>query len=213
MEIDRLMGWVEPRIDHGFEPPPYDEAQARTTLAAAGRSAADHAHFLQRWNGCYALGGLLHVFGACAEPPNHSLDAWNRSDGWRQHFALALAGVFLFAGTAFGDQFGYRDGKVVWFRARAGRVERLAPGFTDCLEALLLEPQRYLDAELFEACVARLGPLPHGGHFAPAAPQPPGARLDPARMQVVPARDDMEMIAAAAATFPVASARRGRPGG
>ncbi len=199
MGIDRLIEWVAPSVAPEFAPPLFDEAAGRATLAAAGRSADDHARVLHRWNGAYALRGSLHLFGARTEPPNQSLDAWNAPGGWRQGFGATLDGVTLFAETAFGDQFGYRDGKVVWFHAMEARVERMASGFSEWLECVFIEPGRYLSIELFDACVAAHGPLPYGGHFAPRTPWR-GDALTAGTVEVVPSRDSMERKAAASMT-------------
>lgn len=199
MDQEGLLRWVASSIVGDFAAAPYDPACARATLEAAGRSADAHARFLQRWNGCYALGGALHVFGARPDPPNQSLDLWNRLDGWRQSFGLIAEGLWFFAENAFGDQFAYREGKVVRLKAAESRVEPVAASFAEWLEATLLDPQRWLALELFEACVARLGPLPPGGHFGPPPTHPAGAPLRAAVMEVLPARDNLELRAASAA--------------
>lgn len=212
MALDGLLTWIEPLIVPGFDPPPFDPQQARATLAAAGRSAEDHERFLARWNGCYALTGALHVFGARPDPPNQSLDAWNRHDGWRAAFGALVEGVTFFAENAFGDQFGYRDGKVVRLRVFEGRIERMAPDFAEWLTLVSVEPARFLATDLFEQCVRRLGPLPLGGHFAPPPTWVPSTSLRVDQMTVLPSRDNMELRGAASmvsiSTAPRAGARR-----
>lgn len=197
MDQSRLLTWVEPSIVAGFTPPPFDPACARATLDAAGRSADDHARFLQRWNGCYAFDGALHVLGARPEPPNQSLDAWNRADGWRQAFGLLIEYCWFFAETAFGDQFGYRDGKVVRLRVLEARIEPVATNFSEWIEAVFLDPHRWLSIDLFEAAVRRLGPLPFGGHFSPPPTWTQGSGLHAEHLDVMPARDNLELRGAA----------------
>jgi hypothetical protein len=104
-----------------------------------------------------------------------------------------LDGVFFFAETGFGDQFGYQHGKVVCLRSSDLRMERCASNFAEWLEDVFLDPTRWLGSELFDACVARLGALPRGGHFAPIPPWTAGSPRSAAQMEVVPARDSMEM--------------------
>jgi hypothetical protein len=197
MDLQKLFAWVEPTIVAGQSAPAFEVDSARATMMAAGRSADDHTKFLRRWNGCYALQGALHLFGARSDVPNQSLDQWNRADGWRQSFGMLIDGVTFFADTGFGDQFGYRDGKVVRLRALDARVERMASSFTEWLELVFLEPSRYLSTDLFEACVARLGPLPPGGHFAPAPTHAPGDPVSVAALEVMPCRDNLELRGAA----------------
>ena len=212
MDINKLIQWVEPSIVQGFGPPPFHEACAQATFAAAGRSADDHRSFLARWNGCYALGGALHLFGARTDPPNQSLDAWNRNDGWRQCFGPLIDGVTFFAESAFGDQFGYRDGKVVRFKALEARVERIAPDFSGWLEQVFIEPARFVSLDLFHECVQRHGPLPFGGHFGVLPMWVPGRPLRASDTEVLPSRDNMELRAAAAMRISsvsrIAAARR-----
>lgn len=198
MSLDRLLTWLEPLVAADPTTPPYDPAHARATLAAATeRSAADHERFLSRWNGCYALDGALHVFGARPEPPNQSLDAWNRHDGWRQSFGAMVDGVHFFAENAFGDQFGYRNHKVVRLRVFEGRLEPIASDFAEWLSLVAVEPARFLATDLFAQCVRRLGPLPVGGHFAPPPTWAPTTALRVDQMSVLPSRDNMELRGAA----------------
>lgn len=191
-----------------FVAPPFDPAAARATLDAAGRSADDHARFLQRWNGAYALGGALHLFGARTDMPNQSLDAWNRADGWRQAFGLLVEHCWFFAETAFGDQFAYRDNKVVRLRVFDARLEPIASSFNEWLEAVFLEPQRWLALDVFDAAVARLGPLPHGGQFGPPPTWNQGSALRAETLDVLPARDNLELRGAAS----IFSTTHTRPG-
>jgi hypothetical protein len=196
MDLDALLRFLDPYLDQDFRPPAYDPAIASAVLGGAGRSQGLHERLLQRHNGFYAFGGLLHVLGACAAPPNHALPVWNDASGWRHAWGYALDGCTFFAQSAFGDQFGYRGGKIIRFRALEGRVDVMHAGLEEWLEAVILDPEFSLDKRLFDACVRALGPLPHGGHFAPLESQSPEAPLDPSRMQVIPTRDSLEIKAA-----------------
>jgi hypothetical protein len=199
MDFDRLLLWMEPFVDRDFIPPPFDAAVAAEVLAAAGRSETVHTRLLQRWNGFYALGHLLHVFSACASPPNQSLLGWNADNGWRGSWGLSTEGLTFFAEDAFGDQFAYRAGKVVRLRTIIGGIEAMQTTLEEWIEAVLLEPEYILNRRLFDACVTRHGPLPAGGHFVPTVPLAVGDSIDPDRVQIVPARDSMEMKAVTAA--------------
>ncbi len=193
MELARLIVWMEGFVDRAFEPPPFDADIAAEFLPAAGRSEADHLALLMRSNGFYALEGLLHLFGACAAPPNHSLRAWNAPDGWRASWGRLTEGLTFFAEDGFGDQFAYRGGKIVRLKTLAGGIEVMQATLSEWIEAVLLEPEYMLHAKLFRQCVARLGPLPHGGHFVPAAPIDPSLPIDPNVMTVMPARDSLDL--------------------
>jgi hypothetical protein len=197
MDLQKLLAWVEPTIVQGHVAPEFDVDAARATMAAAGRSAGDHTTFLRRWNGCYALQGALHVLGARSDVPNQSLDEWGRPDGWRQSFGMQVEGVTFFADSGLGDQFGYRDGKVVRLRVLDARVERMASSFAEWLELVFVEPARFLSMDLFDACVARLGPLPPGGHFAPPPTHAPGDPIVARELEVMPCRDNLELRGAA----------------
>jgi hypothetical protein len=200
MELDRLLVWMEPYIDRSFVPQPFDLAVATDVLGpAAGRSLETHVRLLEQWNGFYALDRLLHVFGACEFPPNHSLRAWNASDGWRASWGRLTEGLTFFAEDAFGDQFAYRGGKIVRLRTLAGGIEVLHASLTEWIEAVLLEPEYVLNAKLYRACIAQLGPLPHGGHIVPTNQISTGEPLDPQHVAVTPARDSMEVKAVMAA--------------
>lgn len=195
MELDRMIDWIEGFVDKTFQAPPFDQQAASEILAAAVRSEEDHVRLLQYRNGFYALDGLLHLFGACDAPPNHSLRAWNAPDGWRGSWGRLTEGLTFFAEDAFGDQFGYRAGKIVRLRALAGGIEVLHATLLEWIEAVLIEPEYMLNGKLFQACIQRLGALPYGGHFAPAGPLPPGVSLDAEHAMIMPSRDSMELKA------------------
>lgn len=198
MDIDRVLTWMKASVDSDFTAPPVDEALARRVLTeAAGRNLDAHLAVLHRWNGFYALGGLLHVLGACSAPPNHSLEAWNSPDGWRRAYGMRTDGIAFFAQDAFGDQFGYRGGKVVRLRAQTGTVEGVAITLVEWLETVLVEPDYTLSRKAYQECVAAHGALPHGGLFY--VPVMQGGLFDVQKVQVTPRRDGMEMLAVAAA--------------
>jgi hypothetical protein len=198
MDLARLLVWMEPWIDASFHAPAFDPSIAAEILPAAGRNEPAHAALLRRYNGFFALEGLLHVFGACAAPPNHSLRAWNAPDGWRAAWGLSTEGLTFFAEDAFGDQFGYRGGKIVRFRASIGRIEAMQATLEEWIEAVTLEPDYTLNQRVFRECVRAHGPLARGGHFVSNAPRVEGQPLDPATVTVVPSRDSLEMMAASA---------------
>lgn len=210
MDTEALIRWAAASMDARFTPPAYDAACAATTLRHAGRSAEPHGRFLQRWNGAYALDGALHVFGALHEPPNQSLDLWNLPSGWRQGFGIVLEGLWFFAEDAFGNQFAYRDEKVVRLRIHDARVEPVAPDFVGWLEAVLLDPQRWLALDVFNACVRTHGPLPPGGHFGLKPGAEASRTMRPDALEVLPARDNLELRAASWTFGTTRSAPRAR---
>jgi hypothetical protein len=198
MDFDALIRFVDRYVDADFSAPPYDPTVGAVMLPNAGRSQAFHERVLQHRNGFYAFNGLLHVMGACTAPPNHSLLSWNDPTGWRGAWGATVDGLTFFAQSAFGDQFGYRGGKIVRLRALEGIVVASHASLDEWFEAALLDPESTLSQRAFDACVRVHGPLPHGGHFAPVGAFNPDLPIDPAAMTVVPTRDSMEMKAAAA---------------
>ncbi len=198
MELERLLQWMEPSLDTAFAPPPFDSTIAAEFLPVAGRSEASHRALLQRWNGFYALNGLLHVFGACNAPPNHSIRVWNAPDGWRRSWGRLTEGLTFFGESAFGDQFAYRGGKIVRFKSLEGGIDALQATIDEWLEACLLDPEFMLHQRVYDACAAVHGPVPYGGHFAPTGQIKSIRDLTPQTVHVVPSRDSMELKSVAA---------------
>ena len=198
MDLGRIITWMEPAVDGDFVPPPLDEELVLRALgdAAGPRNVEQHLTLLRHWNGFYALRGLLHVLGGCTTPPNHSLEAWNSLDGWRRAYGMRTEGAVFFAQDAFGDQFGYRQGKVVRLKAQLGVLEGVATSLVEWIESVLVEPDYALSRKLFELCIDAHGPLPHGGLFFVPSMQGP---FDAEKVQVMPRRDGMELLAVAAA--------------
>jgi len=199
VDVERVLPLILPLLDREFVPPAFDAVIAADVLSAAGMNEPSHTRLLQEWNGFYAFDGLLHVFGACSEPANHSLQAWNAADGWRLAWGRSTEGLTFFAEDAFGDQFAYRAGKIVRLRPLLGGIVVMQATLLEWIETLLLEPDRILHRKLFRECTDKLGPLPRGAHFVPSVPLETGTPLNPEQSHAVPARDSMEMKAVSAA--------------
>ncbi len=197
--MDAIIRFVDRYVDADFSAPPYDPAVAAAVLPNAGRSQAFHEQLLQHRNGFFAFNGLLQLFGACTSPPNHSILTWNDPTGWRGAWGITLEGITFFGQSAFGDQFGYRQGKIVRLKALEGVIAVTHSTLDEWLQSALLDPETTLSQRAFDACVRDHGALPHGGHFAPTGPYNPDVGIDVATVTVVPTRDSMEMKAAAAA--------------
>src|SRR5262249_46564683 len=124
--------------DRAFAPPPLDAALAEEVLGAAGAPGTPHRSLLELANGAFLYEGALHLFGACAAPPWHSLRAWNAPATWRDAYGHLADGLVFFAEDAFGDQYAYsgHGGEVVVFEAELGRATHAAPTFVAWIEAL-----------------------------------------------------------------------------
>ncbi|MDP3278580.1 MAG: hypothetical protein Q8Q09_25545 [Deltaproteobacteria bacterium] len=195
MDLDALLRFLLPYVDQGFDGPPYDASVGSILFEQAGRSAQLHERLLTGRNGFYAFNGLLHVLGACIEPPNHSLFRWNAPDGWRASWGYMCEGMSFFAQTAFGDQFAYRGGKIVRLRVLEGAVIASHASLEEWLQSVILDPEFTLDKRLFDACVQLHGALPYGGHFAPLPSYDYSLPLEAESVHVVPTRDSLETAA------------------
>lgn len=120
--------------DRLFKAPAYDAARLPPGFTPPKGLVA----LWQRGNGGYFWGGLLHVFGACAQPMFHSIQAWNDAEGWRGPYGAAADGLVFFAETAFGNQFAFDEKGAVWlFIASEGVAKQCAENFDQWLEAVL----------------------------------------------------------------------------
>ena len=139
--------------DPAFDPPPFAAEIAEAVLGPSGAQLTPHRRLLELANGAFLHGHALHLFGACAGPPWHSLSAWNAPDGWRRGYGSDTDGLTFFAEDAFGDQFAYsgRGGEVVSFEAELGRIIPAAPTFVDWLEEMIERPRAVLPVDVMEA--------------------------------------------------------------
>jgi SMI1/KNR4 family protein SUKH-1 len=158
--LDRLLVHADP----GFVPPAFEAALAESVLGASGGLRTPHRRLLECMNGGYFFERSLHVFGACADPPWHSLGAWNSPALWRDAYGEAAEGLVCFAEDAFGDQYAYsgRGGEVVCFEAELGRVVSVAPHFVAWLEGLLEQPEAVLPLDVMRREVETRQPLEPG---------------------------------------------------
>jgi hypothetical protein len=148
--IDEILDELDAQADPAFVGPALDAGVAEAVLGASGGARTPHRRLLERRNGGYFFERALHIFGACEEPPWHSLRAWNAPSLWRETYGDLGGGLVFFAEDAFGDQFGYsgQGGAVVVFEAELGRVVEVAPHFVAWLEAILAAPEEVLPVEM-----------------------------------------------------------------
>jgi hypothetical protein len=189
--LDKLVA----RVDALFKAPPFDEK----ALPAGFKLGKTHRQLLQRRNGGYFYGGALHIFGACAEPPTHSLVAWNAPELWRSAFGNDTDGLTFFAEDAFGDQFGLdAAGKVSAFRAETVSIEEIADDFDTWLLIAVEAPDELLSRPTVAAWIAEHGRLPHGSQLQA---YPPFMFLEEgvsAQLEAVDAVENMKFHAAIA---------------
>jgi hypothetical protein len=168
--IDTIQPLLDRLLDHadrGFVPPAFEAGLAESVLGASGGPRTPHRRLLERMNGGYFFERSLHVFGACADPPWHSLSAWNAPGLWRDAYGEAAQGLVCFAEDAFGDQYAYSGmgGEVVCFEAELGRVVSVAPHFVAWLEELLARPESVLPLDVMRREVETRQPLEPGGQM------------------------------------------------
>ena len=164
--LDRFVAARDP----AFVPPPLSVEICESVLGPSGRPLTPHRRLLERANGAYLHGHALHLFGACASPPWHSLSTWNAVATWRDAYGRATDGLTFFAEDAFGDQFAYRQpggtgGQIVIFEAELGRVVPFAASFVAWLEEMLDRPAAVLPLDVMERERSEQRPHAAGTHL------------------------------------------------
>jgi len=113
------------------------------------RLPVDYAQLLAQRNGFVALGGALHVRGACREPAWHSVRAaWEGPAALFRLFSALRPDDVPFAQESTGDQFVLRGGAVHRLRAAENRVEELGLDLSGFMDAALRDPLEVLGLDL-----------------------------------------------------------------
>lgn len=135
---------------------PLDDVELLERLPVA------YAQLLAQRNGFVALGGALHVRGACLAPEWHSLRrAWEGEHRLAALFPLLADADVPFAEEATGDQFVLRDERVHRYRAASRALEPLGLDLVGFLDAAVRDPLATLGLDAlaaFQATGSRLLP-------------------------------------------------------
>jgi hypothetical protein len=114
--------------------------------ALLGRLPPELARALGGRNGVVAYQGGLHVRGACAAPAWHSLrHAWEGPDALSTLFDEVRPSDVPFGEDAFGDQFLWREGRVLRLSGELGELADAADGLEDFFTRVLADPGEVLD--------------------------------------------------------------------
>ncbi len=97
-------------------------------------------------NGFVVESGLFHFRGACLSPTWHSLrEAWKGEAAFHRLYEQLNESDIPFGQDQFGDQYCYREGKVICLRAETGEVELFNPSFEQFLLKLKGNLEPYLN--------------------------------------------------------------------
>lgn len=106
------------------------------------------SRLLRQINGFVQFSGGLHVRGACAQPPWHSLRAVIGGPGAiHVLFPAVRSSDVPFAQDCLGDQFLLRDGEVLQLQAETGELESRGCGLMQFLEQAQQSPVEYLSLQ------------------------------------------------------------------
>lgn len=145
----------------------------------------DHKGLLSAHNGLTAFDGALRIFGTQAERLP-SLEQWNRPDTWRSAYReLAKGNLIFFAEDAFGNQFAFDNGGVIYFNAEIGQATPFASSFSEWLSIILDDPADTLQLLLYKSWLRNGASLEPSEHLCPTYPfvvraNPPLHELYPA---------------------------------
>lgn len=131
---------------------------------------ADHKSLLSSHNGLTAFDGGLRIFGT-ASGGMPTLQDWNWQEGWRLAYKeLVKENLIFFAEDAFGNQFAFDDGGVVYFNAETGQTTPFASSFSEWLAIVLDDPVDTLQLMLYKTWRSKGERLQPWEHLCPTYP-------------------------------------------
>lgn len=151
-------------------------------VAILERLPTEYAQLLAQRNGFVALGGALHVRGACTAPAWHSLQtAMDGAEALHRLFREVAPTDIPFGQTALGDQLLLRDGQLFQWTPGDPAPRPLGSTITEYLGRVLEDPAALLPLEELAALRQAGGRLAAGELLVPDGsgwrPQPALARL------------------------------------
>lgn len=111
------------------------------------RSLPDGIQGLLRENNGFILhDGAFHLRGVCDHPNWHSLrHAWTGDHSFSRLYATVTTSDIPFAEDAFGDQFLWRDGRVLRLFSETGLLDQVAKSLGEFLHQIDTQTMEYLN--------------------------------------------------------------------
>ena len=131
--------------------------------------ANDLKEILTKKNGFYAFESALHVFHI-GQSDSPDIIEWNASKGWRESYKYLTNGMYFFAEDLFGNQYAFKDDKIIFFDADNGEIKECAENF-DSWCSLILEDYDYMTGwSLGHEWQIKNRPLKRGERLFPKIP-------------------------------------------
>ncbi|MFN3402549.1 MAG: SMI1/KNR4 family protein [Cytophagaceae bacterium] len=106
---------------------------------------AEYQTFLKQANGLIAFKGGLHLRGCCNEPLWHSIaEAWEGKNAFWKYYPEVLDIDIPFGQDCMGDQFLFRNEKVIKLSCETGEVELLNLSFFEFISQVTEDPLKIL---------------------------------------------------------------------
>lgn len=154
------------------------------------------ADYLRDKNGWVALGGGLHVRGACVKPAWHSLrEAWVGPNALYRHYPELTPDDIPFAQDCVGDQFLVRAGQVWKLAAETGDLDPVARSVADFFREAEADPIEVLSLDLLNQFRATGGELKPGQLLSAYPPFCTAEAEDGVDLKAVPAADRLAFLA------------------
>jgi len=107
------------------------------------------AAMLKQANGFILYQGALHIRGLCQSPEWHSLrSAWKSETSFQNLYPDLTPSDIPFAQDPFGDQFLWREGKILRLLAETGDIEFTSPSLAAFFASVEKDIQSFLNVSL-----------------------------------------------------------------
>lgn len=155
--------------------PDLDVAEFDRAIPVPGDSKEQYRHLLVLKNGFYAFDSSLHVFPFCKQRVDggQTVSVWNAPDLWKTHYIHCDPGVvelWCFAENAFGEQFGFFDGRVVQFNPETGAIVELCDDLVSWCRLVVEDCDFHTGHSIVRKWQATRGQLPRGQRLVPIYP-------------------------------------------
>ncbi|MDQ1317853.1 MAG: hypothetical protein QG641_1161 [Candidatus Poribacteria bacterium] len=130
----------------------------------------DHRQIIETYNGLYAFGRALHIFGCSKKLPFHDISTRNHPAEWRLMYGEDVVGLLFFAEDVFGNLWAYSNEGILFFDIESAGIEIVSSDFAGWIKYIAEDIDYTTGRSLAQRWAKIHGSIPFGSRLCSKKP-------------------------------------------